>query len=118
MAGRYGKQLYSSTAWRKMREEVLDENPLCVFCQDKGMTVAADEVDHIVPLSDAPYRALDRSNLRGLCRPCHIAHTALQSLRAGKKKQGAADDGTPFFRMTPAQQKKYAKSTDRLLVRA
>jgi len=35
---------------------------------------AADEVDHIVPLSRGG--GDERSNLQPLCRPCHAAKTA------------------------------------------
>lgn len=59
-------------AWRKVRRVVLDDEPLCRFCYDKGLIVKADEVDHI----DGDSFNNDRDNLRPLCRPCHLLRTA------------------------------------------
>lgn len=62
--------------WRKLRAQHLDEHPLCLFCEEKGLVVAAEEVDHIEPIERAPDRRLDPTNLRSLCKPCHSARTA------------------------------------------
>lgn len=62
--------------WRKVRDAVLRDEPLCRFCADNGITMPANEVDHIVPIAEGGER-LDRANLRPLCKPCHSRHTAL-----------------------------------------
>lgn len=61
-------------AWRRIRLAHLRREPLCRFCAERGLTVAANEVDHIVALADRGTHA--DSNLRSLCKPCHSARTA------------------------------------------
>jgi 5-methylcytosine-specific restriction protein A len=50
---------------------VLAEEPFCRLCLAEGLRVRADEVDHIVPLSQGGGN--ERSNLQALCRPHHRA---------------------------------------------
>ena len=55
--------------WRKLREQVLYQQPLCVMCG----AVAVD-VDHIIPIRQGgPVLAVD--NLQPLCRQCHVRKT-------------------------------------------
>lgn len=63
--------------WRRVREAVLAEEPLCRRCAEAGRTAAATEVDHIERFHGVhdPAR-LDRRNLRPLCTPCHRTVTA------------------------------------------
>lgn len=58
-------------AWRKLRAQVLSEQPLCPECQENGALVPATEVDHI---DNDPTNNL-RSNLQGMCRAHHSAKT-------------------------------------------
>ena len=62
--------------WQRLRLVVLAEEPLCRFCQLRGVLTAAAVVDHIVPIRVRPDLRLERSNLRALCEACHNAHTA------------------------------------------
>lgn len=59
------------TSNAKLRKAVLAEQPRC----DCG--APATEMDHIVPVclggSD------DRSNLRGICRPCHLSKSGREA---------------------------------------
>mgnify|MGYP003651026733 CR=1 FL=1 len=59
--------------WRRLRRMILNRHPLCVHCDG---SVAATEVDHIVPRAaggnDAP------ENLQGLCKSCHSRKTATE----------------------------------------
>ena len=66
---------YSSKAWRTLRLEVLAENPLCVECLKQEKIVGATEVDHVIPISEEPLKALDYDNLQPLCHGCHVEKT-------------------------------------------
>lgn len=61
-------------AWRRIRLAHLRREPLCRFCGERGRTVAAAEVDHVVALADGGTHVA--SNLRSLCTPCHSSRTA------------------------------------------
>ena len=62
----------NSEAWYRLRRTVLAEQPLCPECEARGLIEPATQVHHI---ND---NAMDnsRSNLVGLCAPCHSRHTA------------------------------------------
>ncbi|MFC0407931.1 HNH endonuclease signature motif containing protein [Roseomonas elaeocarpi] len=70
-------------AWRRLREQVLTEEPLCRFCLAKGQVTAAREVDHIRTVRDAPELRLVRANLRPLCTPCHSSRTGRDRAAGG-----------------------------------
>ena len=53
-------------AWRKLRESVLNMEPLCRHCKARGLIVAASEVDHINNVASDN----DPDNLQSLCKPC------------------------------------------------
>ena len=76
--------------WSRLREEVLDKEPLCRMCSNLGISVAAQEVDHIVPLSLGGLTS--RNNLQPLCRKCHTLKTA----RENKGKIQIGSDGFPL----------------------
>ncbi len=63
-------------AWRKLRGEFINENPLCVRCLEAGRVVSAEHVDHIIPIARAPKRRFDKINLQALCASCHARKTA------------------------------------------
>lgn len=62
----------TSSAWRKLRASVLAEQPLCVDCAARGLTVEATDVDH----KDGNPGNNERENLQGLCHSCHSRKTA------------------------------------------
>lgn len=57
--------------WQKARERFLYENPVCVMCEARGMTVQASVVDHRVPHRGDKTLFWDESNWQSLCKPCH-----------------------------------------------
>jgi 5-methylcytosine-specific restriction protein A len=59
-------------AWRRIRLDVLAEQPLC------RCGAPATEVDHIKPLRRGGTH--DRTNLRAMCKRCHSSKTAGESL--------------------------------------
>lgn len=67
--------------WRRLRKRQLQLEPLCRRCKADGLLTPATEVDHVVPIADAPGRRLDASNLQSLCHPCHSLKTAQETFR-------------------------------------
>ena len=56
-------------AWKRIRDSYIRKHPLCEDCYANGVLKEAEEVHHIVPLSDGGTH--DRRNLVALCRSCH-----------------------------------------------
>ncbi|MBE7197462.1 MAG: HNH endonuclease [Parafilimonas terrae] len=65
---------YTGRPWRTLRAAHLAAHPLCLFCLGLGRTIKANVVDHVVERLVDPSRALDPTNLRSLCNPCHTRH--------------------------------------------
>jgi 5-methylcytosine-specific restriction protein A len=59
-------------AWRRLRLEILAEEPRCRACGAEST-----EVDHILPMRLGG--STDRANLQALCKPCHSAKTMRES---------------------------------------
>ena len=80
--------------YRRLRDRVKRDQPLCPHCDARGLTVTGAEVDHILPLSQggAPR---DRANLQHLCAACHDAKT--QQQQGGIESTG----GRPHGHRTP-----------------
>ena len=58
----------------KMRPRVFGrQRGICAACGSLQSPTPAQELDHIVPLSQGGTH--DERNLQGLCRPCHQAKT-------------------------------------------
>jgi len=62
----------NSSEWRRIRAQVLTEEPLCRQCMAEDRITAATDVDHI----DEDSHNNERSNLQSLCRSCHSRKTA------------------------------------------
>lgn len=62
--------------WAAFRVRFLRENPLCVRCKQDGLTVAANQVDHIIPHRGDKTLFWQLSNLQPLCHSCHSRKTA------------------------------------------
>ena len=65
------KAKYNSKQWRALRRVVLKEEPLCRICKQQGIISESKHVDHI----DSNWTNDKRSNLQGLCVPCHSSKT-------------------------------------------
>lgn len=61
---------YHTSKWRKLRNAVIHEDPLCRMCKPQGRTTAAVLVDHIIPVKFGGQFWL-YSNLQPLCNHCH-----------------------------------------------
>ena len=65
------RHLYKLAQWQKGRAWHLRNNPLCVFCSEKGLAVPATVVDHIKPHKGDRTLFFDTKNWQSLCAPCH-----------------------------------------------
>ena len=70
---RYGR------AWQRVRDRVISAHPLCERCNERGRITPAQEVHHIVPLSQGGTH--DETNLMALCTSCHSEITAREGGR-------------------------------------
>lgn len=70
----------STTAWRKLRAQVIAEEPLC-WLRLPGCTRISTTADHVIPVSVRPDLEYVRANLRGACAHCNYSR--------GKKPAGA-----------------------------
>ena len=64
------KDPWKTRAGRKLRAEVLRQEPTCRL-RLPGCTRISTHVDHIIPRSQRPDLALVRSNCQGACAPCN-----------------------------------------------
>ena len=73
-----------ASAYLKMRQRVIDEEPWCRYCRRKGISTLAVEVDHIIP----KHLGGDdrRENLQGLCHDCHRDKTAREQRKREIKR--------------------------------
>jgi 5-methylcytosine-specific restriction protein A len=79
-----GPRLYDSQAWRDARDGFLTEHPLCADCENRGLVVSAEVVDHVIPHKGDHGLFWDRSNWRSLCITCHNRKTALYDSGFGR----------------------------------
>ena len=70
-AGKTSTQRGYGYAWQKARAAYLCENPLCVYCERKGVVMPATVVDHIEAHEGDETLFWDRNNWQPLCAPCH-----------------------------------------------
>lgn len=78
-------------AWRKLRDQVVDEEPTCRLRFPGVCTLVSTTADHIKPVVDHPELALERSNCRGACAPCNEARRNVpnESLNLGAGRSPA-----------------------------
>nr|WP_166177014.1 HNH endonuclease signature motif containing protein [Altererythrobacter segetis] len=76
---------------RRIRAQLLKEQPLCEECQRKGRVTVATIADHIVPLSRGG--KTERSNYQALCRGCSDRKTLADAGKRYKRRIGL--DGWP-----------------------
>lgn len=66
----------NTRAWRKLRDQVVDEEPTCRLRFPGVCTSQSETADHIIPVVEAPDLAMDRDNLRGSCHACNLHRLA------------------------------------------
>jgi 5-methylcytosine-specific restriction protein A len=72
---RRGKDPRCTAAWKHARALKLARDPLCEECKLHGVTRAATQVHHVVPLEQGG-ALCDLGNLRSLCSACHAKENA------------------------------------------
>jgi len=70
-------RLYDSVHWRKLRDLVKREEPLCRMCLAAGRIVPSQVIDHIEPHHGNHKLFFNRENLQSLCKSCHDSRKAL-----------------------------------------
>lgn len=70
-------------AWRKLRDQVVREEPLCWLRFPSICTQVSTTADHVLTYTERPDLAMARTNLRGACQPCNNArkNTPASALR-------------------------------------
>tara|TARA_R100000654_G_scaffold21267_5_gene42921 strand:+ start:12043 stop:12384 length:342 start_codon:yes stop_codon:yes gene_type:complete len=82
---KYAK-LYNTSRWRKMRDNYIMQNPICIICKKNNRIRKADVVDHIIEVADGG-NMWELSNLQSLCDPCHRSKTSKAVHRRYNKKR-------------------------------
>lgn len=83
-------KLYTGRRWRRLRAQILRQQPLCRECLRLGFVQEADVVDHIRGHGpDWREHFFDPQNLQPLCTDCHKAKTARE--QAAKARGGLSD---------------------------
>ena len=72
--GQYS-QWYADRKWRAKRKLQLQIEPLCEFCQSRGILKPADVVDHVEPHRGDRAKFWDGA-LQSLCHTCHSSTKA------------------------------------------
>lgn len=84
---------YSTARWKKRRALQLQEEPLCRFCQQIGITTPATVADHITP-HRGDYDLFFYGDLQSLCDTCHSS--AKQEMERSGRIRGHDKDGNPL----------------------
>jgi 5-methylcytosine-specific restriction enzyme A len=80
-------------SWQRARLVHLRKHPLCTFCLDKGMTVAAHVVDHKTPHKGNTVLFWDRTNWQSLCFNCHNSDKQRQEALDANATNACSLDG-------------------------
>ena len=63
-------KVHHTRAWRRLRDQVVSEEPLCWLKLD-CCTTLSQTADHIITVKARPDLAMVRANLHGACHPCN-----------------------------------------------
>lgn len=78
-----GIRALTGRPWRRLRDRILERDKhlcQCEECKSEGRITLAEEVDHIIPISQG---GTDKeSNLRAISKECHKKKTMRESLMA------------------------------------
>lgn len=80
MNQRYGRE------WKEVRNAYIKEHPFCEICGMEGKVVKAEQVHHVIPISEGGTHS--PSNLMALCASCHSTIHARRGDRWQSRKEG------------------------------
>ncbi|WP_243061171.1 hypothetical protein [Nocardioides sp. SR21] len=83
-------------AWRRLRDQVVAEEPTCRLRIAGICTTVSTTAAHIVPVTERPDLALVRSNVEGSCTECNEATGTLP--REAIVTGGAPSEALSIFR--------------------
>jgi 5-methylcytosine-specific restriction endonuclease McrA len=75
IANRPRDDFYHTAAWKRAARMFIQDNPLCVKCQESGRLTPAIVTDHIIP-KDKCTDPWDQNNWQPLCKQCHSVKSA------------------------------------------
>ena len=87
-------KLYKLAAWKRARLAQLRKQPLCELCLQRGITRAADTVNHRTPHKGSMTLFLDPENLQSVDAACH--NGAVQSYERTGRMRGCDVNGLPL----------------------
>jgi len=73
--------VYSTPAWKSIRQTQLSKQPLCQACLIDGRVEQAEHVDHVFPWTQIGKHSFMRNIFQSLCHSCH-------SIKTNKEKKG------------------------------
>lgn len=89
-------KFYQSKEWIEMRRLAKARDKYkCQICGVSVHEKGTSQVDHIIPVKQAPSLALDINNLRTLCRPCHVKFDAARGYKNLRPIMPVDEDGYP-----------------------
>lgn len=72
---RHSRPVLKTRRWQVLRHDILERDGWkCRCCGERRRL----EVDHVLPVRDAPERAFDPDNLQTLCGRCHTKKTRIE----------------------------------------
>lgn len=92
-AGTNHKRWYSTARWKAIRKRHLNEQPLCVMCEQMGKLTPADVVDHIIP-HRGDHDLFFEGKLQSLCK-LHHDHNKQMEEKSGVIV-GGTSEGMPI----------------------
>ena len=104
--------LINTVRWRRLRQSVLEHEPLCRRCVEAGRVRQAREVHHVRPIQtgvtprERERLAYDPANLMPLCSECHQSeHERLGSKgkaeQTSRRKAATAEFIRRFYGVEP-----------------
>jgi 5-methylcytosine-specific restriction enzyme A len=88
------RQHYATARWRAVRLAQLQAEPLCRYCQERGMVTPAKVCHHIDPKTKDDPATFYSGPFASLCEPCHNGPAAREDNRGFSIAVGV--DGYPI----------------------